>query len=74
MCAAKAAQARIDANEAQSASALSFVVGGLLATTGLAIYLAHASSSRSESAATSKIIATAWAAPGGAGAILSGRY
>ena len=50
----------------------SFVIGGLLATTGLAIYLTHASSTTSETATASNLTATAWASPEGGGAVVRG--
>jgi hypothetical protein len=75
VCTLEAGQARLDASAARNASALSFVVGGLLVSTGLAVYLTHQSSSgSSDSAHGSPITATAWVAPGAAGTAVRGKF
>ena len=74
-CSVEAGQARLDANAASNAAALSLVVGGLVASTGLAIDLAHQTgSSSSDSARAPALTATAWATPDGAGTRVNGRF
>jgi hypothetical protein len=62
-------------SDAADAAVLSFVTGGILAASGLAIFLASGSSSSSTAASTAGAsLAGAWASPHGAGASVRGRF